>query len=755
MSYEGIEQLPLEVYTESAYLNYSMSVIRDRALPHISDGLKPVQRRIMYDMNELGLSATSKYVKSARTVGDVLGKYHPHGDSSCYEAMVLMAQDFSYRYPLIDKQGNWGVPDEPKSFAAMRYTEARLSKFSEVLLSDLKLNCTTYVPNFDGTLQEPAYLPARLPHILLNGTMGIAVGMATNIPPHNVREVADACCHLLENNDASVLDLLNYVKGPDYPTDAEIINSKEELQKLYETGHGSIRMRAVYEVVQGEIIITALPYQVSGSNVVMTIAELMNAKKLPLVSDVRDETSDKCKIVIVPRSNRVDPDKLMLHLFAVPKLDLEKTYSINMNILGLDGNPAVKNLKQILNEWLTFRKDTVRARINSRIDKINSRLHLLEGLFTVFLNIDEVIYIIRNSDEAKKELIARFNLTDIQAEYILETKLRQLARLSEIKLKEEKDELEKEKEHLSSFLNSATKFKNLLKKEIKEDALKYGDDRRTPIVERVEAQIISEKEMTPSEPMTVILSKMGWVRAAKGHTTEAATLSYKTGDGYLASCFSRSNMSVTFMSNLGVAYSVDVNQLPSARSQGEPLTGKLSMSQGETIETVFCGNEEDYYLISTDAGYGFIIQYKDLVSRTAKGKNIVNLSEGAKINVPQRISNLDEDYCLVITNTGRMLIFPVNELPKLSRGKGNKMISIPGDKVVTREEYVIQIAILGMEDSVVIYAGKRTITSTLKNLDTYISSRGRRGVKLPRPLQRVTDLQVNRVEAVIATDKQQ
>lgn len=752
MSLEGVECLPLESFTESAYLNYSMSVIRDRALPHVSDGLKPVQRRIVFAMHELGLTSSSKFMKSARTVGDVLGKYHPHGDASCYEAMVLMAQDFSYRYPLVDKQGNWGSPDDPKSYAAMRYTESRLSKFSEVLLSDLKFGCTPFVPNFDGTIQEPEFLPARLPHILLNGTMGIAVGIATSIPPHNAREVADACGYLLEHPKATASELMEFVKGPDYPTSAEIINTKEELLKIYETGRGSVRMRAVYHVERGEIIITALPYQISGSDVVQRIAELMNAKKLPLLSDIRDETSDKCRIVLVPRSNRVDPEKLMLHLFALPKLGLENTYPININILGLDGNPAVKSLPVILQEWLTFRSETVKARLNTRISKIDARLHLLEALFTVFLNIDEVIRIIRTSDEPKVELMNMFGLTEVQAEYILETKLRALARLSEIKITEERDCLLKEKRDLEAYLNSAVKFKNLLKKEIKETALEYGDERRSPIIERAEAVMIAEKEMTPSEPVTVILSQMGWIRAAKGHLPDVSTLSFKTGDGYLASAFGRSNGDVVFLSSFGNCYCLDINQLPSARSQGEPLTGKFSLAQGENICALTCGTENDYFLVSSDAGYGFVLQYKDMISKTSKGKGLINLTEGAKVLPPQLVRNVDSDCCLVITNTGRMLIFKVAEMARLSRGRGNKMISLPADKVAAREEYVVQLAVAQPEDTVIISVGKRTVTSVLKTLENYFAPRGRRGVRLPRPLQHVTGLQVIRREADSATE---
>jgi topoisomerase-4 subunit A len=738
MSYEGVEQLPLENFTESAYLNYAMAVIRDRALPHISDGLKPVQRRIIYAMDRLGLSATSKFMKSARTVGDVLGKYHPHGDSSCYGAMVLMAQDFSYRYPLVDGQGNWGHPDEPNSFAAMRYTESRLSKFSEVLLSELGLGCTEYVSNFDGSMQEPKYLPARLPHILLNGTSGIAVGMATNIPPHNVNEVTAACIHMLENPKATVDDLMQFIKGPDYPTEAEIISSPSEIKKIYETGRGTVRMRAVYRVEKGEIIITALPYQTRGADIVQKIAELMNAKKLPMLSNIRDETSDKCRIVLVPKSNRVDVDKMMSHLFALPKLDLEKTYSININILGLNGNPAVKTLPEILSEWLEFRCDTVRRRITTRLDKINARLHLIDGLLIAFLNIDEVIRIIREEDKPKQILMDRFNLSDTQAEYILETKLRQLARISEMALTAEKEDLEKQKNELSALLSSPTKFKNLIKKELKATAAEYGDERRSPIVQREVAQVISERDLTPAEPVTVVLSKMGWVRAAKGYLDNPESLSYKQGDEYLDSVFCKSNMPAVFLSSKGKAYTLDVSAMPSARGQGEPLTSKLGLEAGETVETVISSSESDFYLIGTDAGYGFVCTFADMLSYTMNGKSFINLTENARVLKPVRIDNLDNSLCLIVSNIGKMLVFKVSELPRLSKGKGNRMINIPTERAQSREEYVVAYTVLTPDDSAVIHAGKRHLTVTPSEIDTYQNTRGRRGITLPRGLQKVS-----------------
>ncbi|WP_044142873.1 DNA topoisomerase IV subunit A [Succinimonas amylolytica] len=742
MSLEGVEIMPLETFTEAAYLNYSMAVIRDRAIPHVADGLKPVQRRIIYDMHELGLLPSAKYKKSARTVGDVLGKYHPHGDASCYEAMVLMAQRFTYRYPLVDGQGNWGHPDDPKSYAAMRYTESRLTMFSEVLLSELDDGGTTFIPNFDGTLQEPELLPARLPHILLNGTSGVAVGIKTDIPPHNAREVADAAIYLLDNPDASVSDLMNIVKGPDYPTGAEIITPPSELLKIYETGNGSIRMRSVYHVEKGSIVITALPYKVSGADIETRIAALMNQKKLPLISNIRNETSKECRIVLELRSCRVDPDAVMSHLFALKNLDLECSYQVNMNMLGMNGNPAVKSLTAILTEWLSFRRDTVVREFEFRLDRINKRLHLLEGLFIVFLNIDEVIRIIREEDNPKEVLMSRFGLTEPQVEYILETRLRQLARISEIKLGEEKATLEKEAGNIRGILNSPVRLKNFLKKSIKEAADRYGDDRISPIVMRAPAKAILESEMIPAEPMTVVLSKMGWVRAAKGHVEDISSFSYKQGDGFLMKTFAKSNQNVVFLSNSGQAYSLQVNTLPSARSQGEPLTSRFSITQGDSIVAVLSGLDDDYYVVGTDAGYGFVCQYQDLIGRTTNGKSIISVSEGANLLTPMPVKDVDKSLCLMISNQGRMLMFLVTELPILSKGKGSRMINISQSKLKAREEYVIAACVLEPDDSVEIHAGKRKLTVKPADLDNYKGERGRRGIKLPRGLQKVTEVVV-------------
>ena len=742
LSLDGIERRSLASFTEEAYLNYSMYVIMDRALPHIGDGLKPVQRRIVYAMSELGLSASSKHKKSARTVGDVLGKYHPHGDSACYEAMVLMAQPFSYRYPLVDGQGNWGAPDDPKSFAAMRYTEAKLSRFSEVLLNELGQGTVDWVPNFDGTLQEPSMLPARLPHILLNGVTGIAVGMATDIPPHNVRELANACALLLDNSKADLQDVLEHVNGPDYPTEAEVITPKSDIRKLYETGRGSIKMRAVFHEESGDIIVTALPHQASGAKILEQIAAQMQAKKLPMVSDLRDESDHEnpTRLVITPRSNRVDTAQLMQHLFATT--DLEKNYRVNLNMIGLDGRPKVKDLRTILSEWLQYRKETVTRRLQYRLDKVLARLHILEGLLIAFLNIDEVIEIIRTYDKPKPELMQRFLLSDKQAEAILELKLRHLAKLEEIKIRGEQDELAAERDKLQTLLGSDRRLKTLIKKEILADAENYGDDRRSPIVERSEAKALSEKELVPAESVTVVLSEKGWARCAKGHDIDAEGLSYKAGDGFLSSAEGKSNQPAVFMDTSGRTFACDAHGLPSARSQGEPLTGRFAIVGGESFEHVIMAADDDKFLLGSDAGYGFVGTFKDMISKNKAGKAYLSLPSGAKVMKPQPVTNLEKDWCLTISNEGRMLLFPLKDLPSLGKGKGNKLMSIPSAKAQSREEYVKVLSIVPDGASLKISAGKRNMTLTFDDLTHYQGERGRRGNKLPRGLQRVDSIEI-------------
>ncbi|BCV62629.1 DNA topoisomerase IV subunit A [Shewanella algae] len=749
LSLDGVEQMPLRRFTEEAYLNYSMYVIMDRALPHIGDGLKPVQRRIVYAMSELGLSAAAKYKKSARTVGDVLGKYHPHGDSACYEAMVLMAQPFTYRYPLVDGQGNWGAPDDPKSFAAMRYTEARLSKFSEVLLSELGQGTVDWGVNFDGTLKEPLVLPARLPHILLNGITGIAVGMATDIPPHNARELANACIELLDNPKADLPRLMEFVPGPDYPTAAEIITPSAEIAKVYESGRGSIKARAVYTVENGEVVITALPHQASSSKILEQLAAQMQAKKLPMVTDLRDESDHESpvRLVIVPRSNRVDIEQLMAHLFATT--DLEKSYRVNLNVLGLDGRPQVKGLKQLLSEWLEFRIHTVRRRLEFRLDKVLARLHILEALMIAFLNIDEVIEIIRFHDEPKAELMRRFGLTDKQAEAILDLKLRHLAKLEEMKIRGEQDELEAEREKLQQLLSSERRLKTLIKKELQADAETYGDDRRSPLVVRSESRALSEQELVPTEPVTVVLSEKGWVRCAKGHDIDAAGLSYKAGDSFLCAAAGRSNQQSVFIDSAGRAFATDTHTLPSARSQGEPITTRFNLAPGESMEHVLLGDDDNCFLLASDAGYGFICAFKDMVSRNKAGKALLTLPANAKALTPRKLDKSRPSSILAITNEGRMLMFSMEALPQLAKGKGNKIIGIPSERAKNREELVTHLYLVPEGANVTLWAGKRKLTLKSSDLEHYRGERGRRGAKLPRGLQRVDSVEVSLEEPTL------
>ena len=737
MNYEGIERLPLKVFTEKAYLDYSMYVILDRALPYIGDGLKPVQRRIVYAMSELGLSQTAKYKKSARTVGDVLGKFHPHGDSACYEAMVLMAQPFSYRYPLIDGQGNFGSMDDPKSFAAMRYTESRLSGFAQVLLSEVGQGTVEWIPNFDGTMQEPSILPARLPNVLLNGTTGIAVGMATDIPPHNLNEVASACIRLLEEPKTTIAQLCEHIKGPDYPTGAEIITPQDELLAMYESGNGSVRMRAKWEVEDGEIVVTELPYQVSGAKLLEQIAQQMQAKKLPMVEDLRDESDHEnpTRLVIVPRSNRVDKDELMSHLFAT--CDLERTYRVNLNMIGLNGHPQVKDLRQILKEWLDFRTETVRRRLQYRLDKVLARLHILDGLLIAYLNIDEVIKIIRKEEKPKPVLMKRFKLTDIQAEAILELKLRHLAKLEEIKIKTEQKELAEERDMLQQTLASRSRMKTLIKKEILADAEHYGDERRTQIVAREAAKAIDATSLISSEPVTVVLSQKGWVRSAKGHDVDPASLGYKSGDGFLSAARGKSVQFATFMDSTGRAYSVQAHTLPSARGQGEPVAGRFKPPQGASFRGVMIGESKDQYLIASDAGYGFIANMEDMFTKNKAGKAVLKLPKGAHVVTPVPVKAIETDLIVSISSQGRMLVIPAVELPALGKGKGIKIIGIPSSKVANREEFVASMLCIPQGAGITVHAGKRKVTIKGGDLEHYYGERGRRGSKLPRGLQKV------------------
>lgn len=737
-----VERLSLREYTEKAYLDYSMYVILDRALPHIGDGMKPVQRRIIYAMRELSLTANAKYKKSARTIGDVLGKFHPHGDSACYEAMVLMAQSFSYRYPLVDGQGNWGSPDDPKSFAAMRYTEARLSKFSETLLAELGQGTVDWTPNFDATMNEPAVLPARLPHVLLNGATGIAVGMATDIPPHNVCEVVEATCHLLRHPEATVNDLVKHVPAPDFPTEAEIITSRADLAKLYEVGRGSVKLRARYTLEDANVVVTALPYQVSGSKVLEQIAAQMQAKKLPMVADLRDESTHEnpTRLVIEPRSNRVDVESLMAHLFATT--DLEKSVRVNLNIIGLDGRPRVMPLPDMLGEWLTYRRATVRRRLEYRLGKVEDRLHILEGLLAAYLNIDEVIRIIREEDEPKPALMNAFGLSERQAEAILELRLRHLAKLEEMKIRGEQDELKAERKRLKKLLGNDAALTDLIEEELREAGREHGDARRSPIVEREEAKALSDVELMGADPVTVVLSEKGWIRAARGHEIDPAGLSYKAGDRYLLAARGKTNQPLVLLDDSGRAYTLAAHNLPSARSQGEPVTGRINPAAGAHMVGLMLAPPETRYLLASDGGYGFIARLDELTGKNKSGKAALSLPKGCNVLPPQALPTAAGVRVVLVSNEGRMLLFGIDQLPEMAKGKGNKMIDIPGARAARREEFVRDILLLGENDALVVHAGKRKLTLKSSDLAYYAGERGRRGSKLPRGFQKVDRLEV-------------
>jgi len=740
---DGVEQVSLKQYAEKAYLDYSMYVILDRALPHIGDGLKPVQRRIIYAMSELGLKSSAKFKKSARTVGDVIGKFHPHGDSAAYEAMVLMAQSFSYRYPLVDGQGNWGSPDDPKSFAAMRYTESRLTPYAQVLLEELGQGTVDWVPNFDGTLDEPSVLPSQVPNLLLNGTTGIAVGMATDVPPHNLREVVAAAVHLLEAPRSTTADLCEHIQGPDYPTEAEIITPREDILAMYDSGRGALRMRAVWEREGPDIVVRALPHQVSGARVLEQIAQQMQAKKLPMVADLRDESDHEnpTRLLIVPRSNRVDIEALMSHLFATT--DLERTYRVNLNIIGVDGRPGVKGLVRILKEWLSFRTETVRRRLDFRLQRVINRMHLLDGYLIAYLNIDEVIHIIRTEDKPKPVLMERFSLSDSQAEAVLELKLRHLAKLEEMKIRAEQDELASERDQLEKILGSAARLKTLIKKELLAVAEQYGDERRSPLVaDREDARAFSETELMSADPITVVMSAKGWIRAAKGHEIDPTILSYKSGDGYKMSVCGRSNQPVVILDSTGRSYTVTSHNLPSARGQGEPVTGRINPPSGATFEGLMMGGNDQLYLLASDAGYGFVAKLADLQTKNRAGKAAISLPKGGKVLQPSAIQAVEGGWVAAVSNEGRMLVFPLADLPQLARGKGNKIIGIPSARVQSRDEYVVAVQVLTEQDVLVVSAGKRYLKLKFSELEHYLGERGRRGNKLPRGFQKVDSMQI-------------
>jgi len=738
LNFEGVERQPLRTFTEKAYLDYSMYVILDRALPALADGLKPVQRRIIYAMSELSLSAGNKHKKSARTVGDVIGKFHPHGESACYEAMALMAQSFSYRYPIVDGQGNWGSQDDPKSFAAMRYTEAKLTRYADVLLGELAHGTVDWSPNFDGTLEEPMLLPARLPNLLLNGTTGIAVGMATDIPPHNLREVAAACLHLLEEPEATTAQLMKHVKGPDLPTGAEIISPRADLKEFYEKGIGSFKARATYEIEEGNVVITALPHQVSGNRVQEQIAEQIRSKKLPMVDDVRDESDHEnpTRLVIIPRSNRVDMVEVMNHLFATT--DLERNYRVNLNVIGLDGKPKVMGLKGLLSEWLEFRIKTVTRRLQHRLEKVSRRLHILDGLLIVYLNLDEVIRIIRREDEPKPVLMKRFKLSDEQAEAILETKLRHLAKLEEMKIREEQKALSDERDEIEALLKSRARLRKLVGEEIRADAEKFGDDRRTKIVEREAAQAIDETSLIPNEPVTVVLSTGGWVRSAKGHEIDPLTLSYKNGDGFQSAARGRSLQQAVFIDSTGRTYSLPAHSLPSARGLGDPLSGRFNPPDGAKFAGVMIGEAEDLWLLASDAGYGFTVRLKELITDRRAGKTVLNVPENSFV-LPAAWVPSQDSLVVAVSSEGKLLAFPVTDVPEMPRGKGNKLYDIPSKKAAAREELMTAVAVVPPSGTLVLWAGDKQKQLDWKDLKEYRGQRAQRGSVLPRGWPRKID----------------
>jgi len=740
LNLDGVEQIPLKEFTEKSYLDYSMYVILDRALPQIGDGLKPVQRRIIYAMSELGLSAGQKPKKSARTVGDVIGKYHPHGDSACYEAMVLMAQDFSYRYAIIDGHGNWGSTDDPKSFAAMRYTESRLMPYAKSLLAELGDGTVDWAPNFDGTMEEPVVLPARLPNLLLNGTTGIAVGLSTDIPPHNLREVASAVIHLIDNPKATIAQLMKHIKGPDFPTGGELISPRNEIKQIYHKGNGTLRLRASYKRENGDIVITALPYQIPGSKVLEQIAMQMRNKKLPLVEDLRDESDheEPIRLVITPKSSKVDVEELMSHLFSTTSL--ERTCRVNMNIVALDGRPKNFSLVALLSEWIKFRKDTVKRRLRHRLQIVTDRLHILDGLLIAYLDIDKVIAIIRTEDKPKPALMKRFKLSDIQAEAILNLRLRNLAKLEEMKIRGEQEELNEERDGLDKTLKSASRLKTLIKNEIMEDAEAYGDERRTKLVEREAAQALDETQLVANEPVTVVLSQRGWARAAKGHEIDPLALSYKSGDSFLAAAQGRSNQLAMFIDSTGRVYSVIAHTLPSARGQGEPLSGRFKPPDGAEFCGTMIGDSDSKYLVASDAGYGFIATLSDLISRNKAGKSILRVPPGGRAVVPAPVPADCECLIAAVTSIGKLLVFEAEELPELAKGKGNKIIGIPTKIYKEGAEKLVAVAVIAEEGNLQVFSGARRMTIKWDDLDDYYYERGRRGNLLPQGWRKVERL---------------
>ena len=721
--------ISLKKYAEESYLNYAMYVILDRALPNVGDGLKPVQRRILYAMSELGLDAGSKYKKSARTVGDVIGKFHPHGDSAAYEAMVLMAQNFSFKYPLVDGQGNWGSQDDPKSFAAMRYTESKLTNFANLLISELKSGTVDWQPNFDGSLLEPVIFPAKIPMILLNGTSGIAVGMATDIPSHNINEVIDATVKILEKPKSDLKDLLKIIKGPDFSNNASIVASPEELEEMYSSGRGGFKIQAQWRQDKNQIIINALPYQASGSKILEQIAEQMINKKLPMVVDLADEGDheDPIRLVITLKSNRVNAEDVMNHLYA--STDLQKNYRVNMNLISLKGGPKVFSLVDLLKEWVIFRKDTVKRKLEHRLDQVNDRLHILEGLLTIFVDLDKVIKIIRNSDEPKKELIKAFKLSEIQANAILEIRLRQLAKLEQLKIENERNELVDERDDIEKILKSKSRLKTLIKNELNEIKELFGEERKSPIINSTNAKIFSEEETIVTEPITVVLSKAGWVRSAKGHEIDPNTLSYRGDDSLQDFARGRSNQLAVFLDSNGKAYSIQSHSLPSARGMGEPITGRLNADSGVQFISSVIGVEGNKFLIMNTAGYGYISEYQNMISNKKTGRAFMKLPDNAKMLKAIPVKD-NHTHIAAVSNIGKLLIFNIEELPILGKGKGNKIINIPKDKLAAGEEFMAHAQLLADDSSLKIEVGKRSVTLKPKDWSEYVLSRAKRGKKV-------------------------
>ncbi len=735
LNFEGIEQVPLVTFTEKAYLDYSMYVILDRALPHIGDGLKPVQRRIIYSMSDLGMSAASKPKKAARAVGDVIGKFHPHGDSACYEAMVHMAQPFSFRYPVIDGHGNWGSQDDPKSFAAMRYTEARLTRYAQVLLSEVGHGTVDWLPNFDGTLKEPILLPARLPNLLLNGTSGIAVGMSTDVPPHNMHEITSALIRLLDQPKTTLETLLKHIKGPDFPTGGELVSPFEDILAIYKTGVGTLKLRACYEIQKGDIVITELPFQVSGAKILEQIAAQMRTKKLPMVEDLRDESDHESpiRLVISPRSSRVDKEALMGHLFATT--ELERTIRVNLNVIALDGRPMVFGLKPMLEEWLAFRINTVKRRLSYRLERVMDRIHTLEGLLIAYLNIDEVIKIIRETDDPEHELMMSFKLSDIQAQAIMDLRLKNLAKLEEIKIRGEQEALSEEKVNLEKILKSKKRLTNMIKEELLALSEEQGDERRTLIVERSVARAIDESELVTSELVTVVLSERGWARAAKGHEVDPETLSYRSGDKFLAAVTGRSNQFSVFIDSTGRAYSVSTHTLPSARGQGEPLSGRLKPPDGSNFRSVLIGENDSKWVLASSAGYGFVVKLKDLHSRNKAGKFVLTVPKKSGVLQAAEIQE-ENEYLAAVSSDGRLLVFSLEDLPELARGKGNKILALPKNSDIN----MIAMVTFTEGQSIRVISGQRHMTLKPSDLDEYFGNRGRRGLALPRGYRKVERL---------------